>query len=77
VSELRRDHLAILAECSRLFADLAGCMAAEDASACVLCAHTRARSIRARVKATTAREHDLLIPLVRRHREALAMALAA
>jgi hypothetical protein len=76
VDELRRDHLAILADCSRLCADLAGCLATDDADA-VLAAHTRARGLQERVLAATRRERDQLIPLVRRHREALSLALAA
>lgn len=77
VGELRRDHLAILADCSRLFIDLASCMVTDDTAACVLGAHTRARALRERMLTATARERDQLIPLVRHHRDALAVSLAA
>lgn len=77
VAELRREHVAILADCGRLCRDLAGCLVHEHAGECEHLTRDKALDIQARVIASTTREQEQVLPLVERHREALARSLAA
>jgi len=72
VEELRREHLDILTRSGHIFADLARCVASGRDAERVRAVSERARVLVADVLAHAEREDAELLPLVQRHRQAIA-----
>ena len=75
VNELRREHVEILGDCSRLFSGLSWAMASDDSVDAIRALKKLTREIIDKILAHAAREDRHLLPLVQEHLQAISKSI--